>query len=242
MIIIATGPSVNVIPTDFFDQDQYDFLGVNGAISLPEINFQFYCIIDQSFVKKRIDLVQKIVSDDEITLFCNYLSLYEILKLIDLSEIKCSFKLLDLITNGIGYAFMDEKKVINKDYISDNHHWVNGYGFSSNINDFVFDYGTVAYPALQVGYALGYEELYFVGLDMNNFNKPRFYENVVNMLPTSLDHNFITIQNAFNSASHFLKDAGVNVINLSPNSAITSFPKGDINELMNNKCTINLNK
>lgn len=239
LIIVTTGPSVNEVPTDFFDQEQYDFLGVNGAISLPEIKFQFYCIIDQSFVNKRIDLVRKIVSDDEITLFCNYLSLYEILKLIDFSDINCSFKILDLITGGIGYLFMDEKKVINEDYISDNHYWFNGYGFSSNINEFVFDYGTVAYPALQIGYSLGYEKLYFVGLDMNNFDKPRFYENRSNMLPTSLDHHFITIQNAFNSASHFLAEAGVNVINLSPNSAITSFQKENINALMKNKSTEN---
>lgn len=242
LIIVATGPSVNEIPKNLFDPEQYDFLGVNGAISLSEIKFRFYCIIDQSFIKKRVDLVRKIVSNDEITLFCNYLSLYEILKFIDLSEINCSFKILDLVTDGIGYLFMDEKKVINEDYISDHHYWFNSYSFSSNINELVFDYGTVAYPALQVGYSLGYKQLYFVGLDMNNFDKPRFYENHSNMLPTSLDHHFITIQNAFHSASLFLEKAGVNVINLSPNSAITSFQKENMDALMKNKNTENTNK
>ncbi|HGN1705955.1 TPA: lipopolysaccharide core biosynthesis protein RfaZ [Providencia rettgeri] len=242
LIIVATGPSVNEIPKDFFDLEQYDFLGVNGAISLSNIKFRFYCIIDQSFVSNRIDLVRKIVSDDEITLFCNFLSLHEILKFIDVSEINCSFKILDLVTDGIGYLFLDEKKVVNENYASDNHHWFNGYGFSSNINEFVFDYGTVAYPALQIGYFLGYKQLYFIGLDMNNFNKPRFYENDSNTLPTSLEHQLTVIQNAFNSASHFLAEAGIKVTNLSLNSSITSFQKESANDLIKNKSLENSNK
>ncbi|HCH7935198.1 MULTISPECIES: lipopolysaccharide core biosynthesis protein RfaZ [Providencia] len=242
LIIVATGPSVNEVPKHFFDQEQYDFLGVNGAIALSEIKFKFYCIIDQSFVSKRVDLVRQIVSNDEITLFCNYLSLHEILKRIDLSEINCSFKILDLVKDGIGYLFLDEKKIVNESHTSDNYHWLNGYGFSSDMNKLVFDYGTVAYPALQVGYSMGYKQLYFVGLDMNNFDKPRFYENRSNMLPTSLSHHFIIIQNAFNSASRFLTEKGVTVINLSPNSAITSFQKENINALMKNKNIKNSNE
>ncbi|STU54949.1 lipopolysaccharide core biosynthesis protein RfaZ [Klebsiella pneumoniae subsp. ozaenae] len=48
--------------------------------------------------------------------------------------------------------------------------------FSTDIRQGIFDAGTVVYWALQILAWLGFNTILVSGLDMTNFNQPRFYE------------------------------------------------------------------
>lgn len=225
LLLIATGPSVQNISKDWLRSTRADIMGVNGAISLHGICFSYYCIIDPSFIRNRINMVKAIVSNQEITLFCNTPVLHEIMQNCKRHEIKCSFWLMDMIVNNICYP-LGEKQSHPGSESNPHHHWHNGFGFSSDMHKGIFDYGTVAYPAFQIACSLGYKKIMIAGLDMNNFDRPRFYENVYDKLPTHLDRDFISIQGAFCTAASYCDSNNIDVLNLSPGSAIKAFNTG----------------
>jgi hypothetical protein len=80
----------------------------------------------------------------------------------------------------------------------------------------VVDAGTVIYWALQIIYFLGFRKIYIAGLDMNNFNQPRFYESSDSMLPSYLEdkvHNLVIP--SLKLGSKIFKSDNIEVINLS---------------------------
>ncbi|MDE9448826.1 sugar glycosyltransferase, partial [Xenorhabdus bovienii] len=80
---------------------------------------------------------------------------------------------------------------------------------------------TVAYVALQLAFFLNYKEIYFAGLDMNNFDKPRFYESSGDSLNTELDGNLNNvIIPCFDLSEELAKQNGIMIYNLSIHSAI----------------------
>lgn len=100
----------------------------------------------------------------------------------------------------------------------------------------VVDAGTVMYWALQVLYFLGFKKIYIAGLDLNNFNQPRFYENFNTMLPSFLEDKIKNIVfPAMELASHVFKKDNITVINLSPQSALPDsvFPRKDFTDVFN---------
>lgn len=222
LMIMATGPSVNHIARTFFD-DRFDYLGVNGSFSIKTIDYEWYVIIDRSFVLNRLALVKEIVAKENMTLFCAYTSLESIFTHIPKNDIHCRIKIFETASQVGVRRFLSPLSPI--DYHDENFHWFNGFGFTNNIEKVVFDYGTVTYPALQIACALGYKRIYIVGLDMNNFNAPRFYETAKDKLSTRLDLDFSAINGAFISARSYCELNNIQVINLSPESAIGSFPK-----------------
>lgn len=221
-MLIATGPSVNNIPKEAFKQPNMDYIGVNGAISLDDIQFKYYVIIDHNFTQKRFDLVLKVLRSS-CTFFTTPRCLDLILRKISPEDIRCQIKLIEPITEGEVERFLGERKRI--DPIQDHYFVQDGKYFSKHIQDAVFDYFTVAYVALQIIHSLGAKEIYLAGLDMNNFNQPRFYESSDNKQPTMLDQYLGELLPAFNIAAAYLKDQSIQVYNLSPTSAITSFEK-----------------
>ena len=69
MHLILSGPSIAEIPYDRLKIRAA--MGVNGSIALArkfDLPFKYYCIIDQNFVRDRIDLVREIVACD-LTLY-----------------------------------------------------------------------------------------------------------------------------------------------------------------------------
>ena len=225
LVIVASGPSVKKIKNDFFCNGKYDFFGVNGAVSVGDITFLYYCIMDPAFIRARVDLVKKIVNNKDLILFCNFISLHEIVETIDEYDIKCSFKIIESIVHGIGRHFLGSSEKIALNAREQSFHWVNGFAFSFKMNDFIFDYGTVTYPALQVACALGYKTIYIAGLDMNNFNEPRFYESASEKQPVYLRKDFHDIDGGFYAAADYCRTNNIKVINLSIDSAINSFEK-----------------
>jgi hypothetical protein len=223
-MLVATGPSIQKCPTDIFKRQDFDYIGVNGSISLDFVNFKYYVIIDHNFTKNRFDLVLKVIQS-QIIFFTTHRCLDIILRKINPEQIKCQIKIVETITKGMVERFLGPRITINphQDYF-----YLEGEkGFSNHIHDSVFDYFTVSYVALQIVYSLSYEEIYLAGLDMNNFNQPRFYEKSTNKQPTMLDQYLTEIFPAFEVASHYLNKQNIKVYNLSLKSAIESFDKLD---------------
>ncbi|MEI9699405.1 lipopolysaccharide core biosynthesis protein RfaZ [Moellerella wisconsensis] len=221
-----SGPSVSKIDDDYFKDNNLDYLGVNGSISLKAkagVDFLFYVIIDETFIRSRRDLVKIIIQNNELILFCNYRVIIAIFSDFKFNDIKCKIKIIETIHKNIGYRFLGKSEIISSNEYS--FFWFNGYGFSNHLDEYFFDYGTVAYVSLQIAVALGYKKINLIGLDMNNFNSPRFYESDNNKLPSVLEDDFIDIDNAFLTASIYCENKSISVNNLSEHSAIIHFNK-----------------
>ena len=227
-MLIATGPSIKTLDQEIFKKIDIDYIGVNGAISLNEIKFSRYIIIDHNFIERRFDLVQKVLDTDCI-FFTTPRCLDAILRKVDFKNIACQIKTIETIKDNIVEVFLNKEMRIetNKEYFF----FRNNLGFSENIFSGVFDYFTVAYVSLQIINNLGYEQVYIAGLDMNNFNKPRFYENIEDKQSTLLDIHTHDVLNAFNTAALFFKEKEVCVFNLSKHSAVDAFEKIDCNNI-----------
>lgn len=222
LIIMATGPSISSIDQRFFD-DGFDYFGVNGAISMGSIPYSWYAIIDRDFVIQKTDFVRDIVSRDGLVLFCTYATLESILSLVAKRDIRCKFHVFESAAGFKIYKFLQATVSFKPN--DERFYWHNGVGFSDNIHQALFDYGTVAYTALQIGCALGYKKIYIAGLDMNNFHEPRFYETKYNKLGTRLDKDFDDIIQSFLAARNYCDEHNIEVINLSPESAVEAFPR-----------------
>ncbi|MFP6842978.1 MAG: lipopolysaccharide biosynthesis protein [Acinetobacter sp.] len=227
-MLIATGPSIKTLDQEIFKKIDIDYIGVNGAISLNEIKFSRYIIIDHNFIESRFDLVQKVL-DTNCIFFTTPRCLDAILRKVDFKNIACQIKTIETIKDNIVEVFLNKEMRIetNKEYFF----FRNNLGFSENIFSGVFDYFTVAYVSLQIINNLGYKQVYIAGLDMNNFNNPRFYENIEDKQSTLLDIHTHDVLNAFNTAALFFKEKGVCVFNLSKHSAVDAFEKIDCNNI-----------
>lgn len=224
-IIIATGPSINTTDPALFMKDEFDHVGINGAVSLKNAHFEYYVIIDHNFAKNKSDLISKVLNNAECTLFTTARCLEIILRTYKIDKVQCTFKIIEIITETKIERFMGAKTTLAAPL--PDAYMENNIGFSTNIFDAIYDYYTVAYVALQIAYALNYKNILIAGLDMSNFNQPRFYESDDNKQPTRLEQDFAAISSAFETAAHFLEKQQVQVINLSTQSAIQAFKKLD---------------
>ncbi len=105
--------------------------------------------------------------------------------------------------------------------------------FSTDIRQGIFDAGTVVYWALQILAWLGFNTILVSGLDMTNFNQPRFYETQQEKLPSYLATKVDTlVMPSFAHAAQVLQQRQIRVINFSPESAVpdTIFEKVAFNE------------
>lgn len=221
-MLITTGPSIKEMDRSFFEKNDLDYIGVNGAIELRNINFKAYIIIDHDFVLNRFDLVEKVLKSSCI-FFTVPRCLDIIISKVNICDIRCEIKVIEKITDNKIEVLLGE---VIENNINKKHFYIyENFGFSSQIFDAIFDYHTVAYAALQIIYYLKYQTIYIAGLDMNNFQNPRFYESIDNKQPSHLDQNLDAIIHAFNTASHFFQAHNISVYNLSKDSLIESFPK-----------------
>ncbi|WP_353166401.1 lipopolysaccharide biosynthesis protein [Acinetobacter sp.] len=224
-VIIATGPSINEIDMAFFRKQEYDYFGLNGAISLPDTNFKYYVIIDHDFIQNKFNLVTQILENKKCIFFTTPRCLELILRKYPYEEVQCTLQIIETITEKKLERFLGPKIILSQslntfDIIEDSN-----FGFSTEIFNAVYDYYTVAYVALQIAYYLNYKRILIAGLDMSNFTQPRFYETVDDKQPTRLEEDFEAIFLAFNASASFLKKNKVQVINLSINSSIHAFEK-----------------
>lgn len=224
--LIATGPSVNDI--DYSALDLHNVMGVNGAIALQDthpVRFEYYCIVDAGFIRKRPDLVARVVQQ-KLTLFATPLVLWYIAQYFPLSQFRCRVFLIE----DIQYPAC--KRALQKHELLSTHASPDlvlfdeepALGFSFNIRRGIFDGRTVAYTGLQVLTSLGFNTIFMHGLDLlNAAQTPRFYETKESMQPSALDRDFSSfIEPSFRHAAPLLSRRGVRVVNLSAQSALGS--------------------
>lgn len=223
VLITATGPSIKDI--DFSRIPAMPVMGVNGAYALHgQISFQYYVIVDMTFIDKKLDIVLEVISNADITLFT---TMHGVAKIIDAhtsAKIKCKVVIIEDACYKIYHRKVQAEKIRENYQTSDHVSLCPGHdhiAFSNDIRTGIFDAGTVVYWALQIVAFLGFQTVYIAGLDMNNFNLPRFYENEENKLPCFLDKKFTNlVEPAFRHASIVLKKKGIIVKNLSKDSAL----------------------
>ena len=228
--LIATGPSVAEI--DYQRLPMACAIGVNGAIALCErgpVKFDYYCMIDTNFIKKRPDLVARILALD-LTLFITPLILWYILQRFPLSALRCKIYLMEDVREPTflrARGSAELQQLADQDICQFDADSVLGYSF--DITRGFFDSKTVAFTALQVLTWLGFKDIYIHGLDLSNTRtQPRFYETRESMQPSSIEQDFAGyIEPSFKKAQPLLAARGVKVINLSPASALDAaiFPK-----------------
>lgn len=235
IMLAATGPSINEI--DFSQHPALPAMGVNGAWSLDKfLNFSFYVVVDMGFFDNRPDIISKIIDDPELTLFTTAHGIARIIDRSGSDNIRCHLAIIEDAAFKI-YQPSLKSKELKSHYLNMSDTYFPPHrediGFTLDIRNGVFDTGTVIYWALQIIAFLGYEKIFIIGLDMNNFNKPRFYEVENNKLPTTLESIVEdTIFPALNHASNVLKEKEIEVTNLSVNSSIPTdiFQKAGYND------------
>ncbi|ALV94189.1 MULTISPECIES: hypothetical protein [Pantoea] len=221
--ILATGPSINSL--DLQKLSDTTFIGVNGAYHLRNnVKFSYYVIVDRGFVKQRANLVKDVLADKNLVLFTTVHCLNDMLKSVLLNDIQCRLAIIE----DLSFKVFREK-VMPYDY-ERYYREKNGIkifptepraGFSWDIRQGIFDAGTVAYWALQIAAWLGAHRILLAGVDMNNFDAPRFYESEGDKLPSFLSSNFESIiRPAFLHASRELGRANIKTYNLCLNSGL----------------------
>lgn len=230
ILLIATGPSINSID---FKNVNIPVFGVNGAYKLKNVlNFNFYIITDEHFFEHRPNILLDVISNPEITLFIIIDVLTQILDHCGKEELKCSIVIIENICAKI-YRPKLKIEDLDKDIFDSKTNFLSSdnpnIAFTTDITNGIFAERTVIYWALQVISFLNYNKIYIAGLDMNNFDKPRFYETENDKIPTQLKEDFDGIMSGFQLASHVFKLKNIEVINLSMQSAIPDsvFVKSD---------------
>lgn len=223
--IILSGPSVADI--DYSKLSGLQVLGVNGAILLQDkvdIEFPFYCIIDRTFVQNKLQVVERIVSEDRV-LFLTPDVLRYVFQHIPLDRIRCRLCVLEDIAEsaykpGITPALLKDMQRKAADLTVFDDQIPLGFSFDPSLG--WFDASTVAYAALHVVVWGGAQRVYFHGLDIKGAQSgPRFYEEGERPLETCLEQSLQTlIGPSFRQAVILLRERGVQVYNLSPQSAL----------------------
>ena len=112
----------------------------------------------------------------------------------------------------------------------------NRLGFSKNLEKGIFDCRTVAYSAIQLAYHLGFNQVFLVGVDLDQA-QPRFYETAdqdQTISPCCLDEHFDDrILPSFQLLSERVVDENFTVYNLSEHSRIpdTVIPKVTVEQV-----------
>jgi len=227
--LILSGPSVAEI--DYSKLSLGHVMGVNGSISLqaryPDLRFDYYAILDTGFMSRRRHLVDQILSQDLLLLLTPEAVMWIALH-VPAERIACRLAVFEEVHQRtmlprpapaeLAGQLRDDPDLI----LFDAHRPVHAHGFSLDVRRGLFGGGTVAYSALQFLVWLGFQRIYIHGLDMKDAaNKPRFYETEKDRLGTALDRQFANhIEPAFRDASVLLRSRGVQVYNLSLDSAL----------------------
>ncbi|KFX13625.1 sugar glycosyltransferase [Pectobacterium atrosepticum] len=237
ILLIATGPSINEIELN--KELKIPVIGVNGSYYLnSKIDFSFYVVTDIHFPDHRPNIIKEIIEDKNIILFTTIDIIIKIIDKYSEESLNCSVSIIEDLNERIYEPKLNFNDLClfykNKSYFHPDK--TNKIGFSSDIKDGIFPGKTVVYWTLQIISHLGFEKIYIIGMDMNNFDKPRFYEDKNDKIHTQLNNDIDSIITSLKHASHVLEDKlGIEVINLSPNSAVPEsiFKKSEFKKYFN---------
>lgn len=225
VLLTATGPSTKEMDFSVVPETM-PVMGVNGAYVLQgQLQYSLYIVVDMEFFDRKPEMIAAIINNPDILLFT---TLHGIAKIYDRHPrhaIQCKIALIEdacyriyqgKIADDAKWQLFQNNNAVIFDGANSN------ICFTTDIRNGIFDAGTVVYWALQVLFYLGFTRILISGLDMNNFNQPRFYENEHTKLPSYLENKVENIVfPAFSLASRVLEQHGVYVFNLSQESAVS---------------------
>ncbi|WP_256977332.1 MULTISPECIES: hypothetical protein [Alcaligenaceae] len=223
--LILSGPSIGEIQYDRLPIETA--MGVNGSIALVhkfDIPFKYYCVIDQNFVRRRIDLMREVVSRD-LTLFVTPDVLRYLMQGIPPATYKCRICVIEVVSERAYQPSSTPQELLALAQAGPEMSVFDAeraLGFSFNVARGVFDADTVAYAALQVMVAGGVKKMYIHGLDLGFSSGRRFYDEGARPETSRLVRNFERmIEPSFAHAAHLLQARGVELYNLSLDSALS---------------------
>ncbi|WP_232467791.1 hypothetical protein [Bordetella genomosp. 9] len=236
--LILSGPSVAEIAYDRLPMQAA--MGVNGSISLArqfDIPFKYYCVIDQNFVRRRLDLMREVV-DRELTLFVTPDVLrYMVQGLPTPERYRCRICVIEVVSERAFQPHCRPEELTamaRKNPAMSLFDPRRSLGYSFDLASGVFDADTVAYAGLQILVAGGVRRIYMHGLDLGFSGARRFYKEA-RPENSRLVRNFDRlIEPSFLHAAALLKERGVHLFNLSMNSALSDriIPKVDWRNLV----------
>lgn len=224
LLLTATGPSVKEIDFSVMPAS-VPVMGVNGAYFLTgQVNFSFYLIVDMEFFDRKPEIIAAIVANPNILFFTTIHGIAKIIDRLGFDHIQCRLAAIEDACYRIYQARIpctNIKKTFCETDTVVLHQYSDEIGFAIDIRQGIFDAGTVAYWALQIIAWLGFDKVLIAGLDMTNFEQPRFYESSSNKLPSYLASKVESlIFPAFELASTYMRRAGIDIINTSTESAV----------------------
>lgn len=239
VLLAASGPSVRSI--DFERLPEIPAMGVNGSWDLKnKVAFRFYIVVDMSFFKNKPEVIEEIIGCPDIHFFTTVQGIMKMVETFGVAAIRCILVPIEDISSQVFRAarpleiLHDTLSLPGVSFSKDAKH----VAFVTDIRLGIADAGTVVYWALQILNFCGFTRIFILGLDLNNFNQPRFYENQHNRLPTTLDDCLDSkILPSLRLASQVLKAIHTEVINFSPDSAVpdTVFKKESCNEFFSER-------
>lgn len=216
VFIIASGASAKDFPLEKYAD--VPMITMNGAISMfiePDIKPFFYACTDDAFCRQQPYLFAEAMRLSQRIALWKDLIRYE--ALMPEGELYLLTPAPKLTWSEV--IFRPDKELIRRRKLGTGRN--RSLGFSKNLKRGFFDARTVAYLALQIAYHLGFNQVFLVGVDLDQ-SAGRFYEQPGTLVsPCNLDEHFHTrILPSFEIMSQHVIDEDFQVYNLSQSSRI----------------------
>lgn len=216
VFIIASGPSAKSFPIEKFAH--VPMITMNGAISMfkdTDIKPYFYACTDRSFSQQQPDLFKHAMAVSQ------RVALWE--EHARSSRVRPTGKFYPL-SKAERPSWL-ESALGKRSALVVNHSWLptrkRPLGFSKDMSEGFFDARTVAYLTIQLAYHVGFNQVFLVGVDLDE-RSGRFYETPESITsPCGLDqHYFTRILPSFELMSRKVMGDDFMVYNLSEVSKI----------------------
>ncbi|NJN45940.1 MAG: hypothetical protein HC808_05035 [Candidatus Competibacteraceae bacterium] len=241
--IIASGPSLAGI--DLSQLKGRVCFGVNGSIvksTESDLPFTYFVVTDKNFARDRFELVKQGIASGAYCLF-GFRVLNEIAE--REPSLLASDRLLLIQELNARYGIPKLSPVAFDDWadgeadllLSETDRLKSGWvGFSKCVDKGVFTGQTVVYSAVQVACALGYKQVYILGMDLGGTGSlARFYESGNTVASSRLDRDFDPyIVPSFQLARQICDAEGIALYNVSPHSRLsaTILPKLSVDDML----------
>ncbi|MEE4378140.1 MAG: hypothetical protein V2J55_11615 [Candidatus Competibacteraceae bacterium] len=241
--IIASGPSL--ADFDLAQLHGRVCFGVNGSIVKATENtlrFTYFVVTDKNFARDRFELVKQGIDSGAYCLF-GFRVLNEIAerepsllasnKLFLIQELNARYGIPKLNPAAFDDWAAGEPDLLLSATDRLKSGWV---GFSKCVDKGVFTGQTVVYSAVQVACALGFKQIFILGMDLGGTGTlARFYESGSTVVSSRLDRDFEPyIVPAFRLARQICDVEGIGLYNVSPHSRLsaTILPKLTFDDML----------
>lgn len=241
VFIYASGQSSLDFPLAEYSGEKY--IVVNGAIrAFIDLGIKPFAYVydDPDFIESNVELVIKAIEISEVIFMPR--ELYVEYKIADkVSEhLKTKINFISKVNKPDGvtlypYRFFFIRNLFNRELVFKLSRLIyksKNIGFSRDIEQGYFCARTIPYVALQLAYSLGFERVFFIGLDLNE-SVGRFYDGEI-PLPTTLDKDYPKhIYPSFKLVAKRIVCDKFKIYNLSLNSRLpeTVIPKITLKQL-----------